>query len=93
MIATSVKPRSRFARLLAAAPASTAGPDRPRREGYCIARSDVHAQMIRQVRDEALRIMNPKLEGARGEALPALSVRARRGRAADRGWLIALLPG
>jgi hypothetical protein len=76
-------------------PASTAGPDRPRRGGYYIARSDVHAQLITQERNEALRIMkdNPKLEVARGEALPALSLRARRGRAADRGWLIALLPG
>jgi ATP-dependent DNA helicase RecG len=42
--------------------------------GYRIARSDVHAQLITQVRDEALRIMkdNPKLTGARGEALRCL---------------------
>jgi ATP-dependent DNA helicase RecG len=42
--------------------------------GYRIARSDVHAQLITQARDEALRIMkdNPKLKGARGEALRAL---------------------
>jgi ATP-dependent DNA helicase RecG len=42
--------------------------------GYRIARSDVHAQLIAQARDEALRIMkdNPKLKGARGEALRAL---------------------
>ena len=42
--------------------------------GYRIARSDVHGQLIAQARDEALRIMkdNPKLEGARGEALRAL---------------------
>jgi ATP-dependent DNA helicase RecG len=34
----------------------------------------VHAQLITQARDEALRIMkdNPKLKGARGEALRAL---------------------
>jgi ATP-dependent DNA helicase RecG len=39
--------------------------------GYRIARSDVHAQLITQARDEALRIMkdNPKLKGERGEAL------------------------
>jgi len=39
--------------------------------GYRIARSDVHAQLIAQARDEALRIMkdNPKLKGERGEAL------------------------
>jgi ATP-dependent DNA helicase RecG len=42
--------------------------------GYRIARSDVHGQLITQARDEALRIMkdNPKLTGARGEALRCL---------------------
>ena len=42
--------------------------------GYRIARSDVHAQLITQARDEALRIMkdNPKLAGARGAALRCL---------------------
>jgi ATP-dependent DNA helicase RecG len=42
--------------------------------GYRIARSDVHGQLIAQARDEALRIMkdNPKLAGARGEALRCL---------------------
>ena len=42
--------------------------------GYRIARSDVHAQLITQARDEALRIMkdNPKLKGERGEALRCL---------------------
>src|SRR3979411_1248239 len=42
--------------------------------GYRIARTDVHAQLITQARDEALRIMNdnPKLTGARGEALRCL---------------------
>jgi ATP-dependent DNA helicase RecG len=42
--------------------------------GYRIARSEVHAQLITQARDEALRIMkdNPKLKGARGEALRCL---------------------
>jgi ATP-dependent DNA helicase RecG len=42
--------------------------------GYRIARSDVHAQLITQARDEALRIMksNPKLTGPRGEALRCL---------------------
>jgi ATP-dependent DNA helicase RecG len=42
--------------------------------GYRIARSDVHGQLIAQARDEALRIMkdNPKLTGARGEALRCL---------------------
>jgi ATP-dependent DNA helicase RecG len=42
--------------------------------GYRIARSDVHAQLVTQARDEALRIMkdNPKLTGARGEALRCL---------------------
>src|SRR5258708_14270264 len=42
--------------------------------GYRIARSGVHSQLITQARDEALRIMkdNPKLKGARGEALRCL---------------------
>ncbi|HKH01539.1 MAG TPA: ATP-dependent DNA helicase RecG [Bradyrhizobium sp.] len=42
--------------------------------GYRVARSDVHAQLIAQARDEALRIMkdNPKLRGERGEALRCL---------------------
>jgi ATP-dependent DNA helicase RecG len=42
--------------------------------GYRIARSDVHAQLITQARDEALRIMkdHPKLKGERGEALRCL---------------------
>jgi ATP-dependent DNA helicase RecG len=42
--------------------------------GYRIARSDVHAQLITQARDEALRILkdNPKLTGERGEALRCL---------------------
>ena len=42
--------------------------------GYRIARTDVHAQLISQARGEALRVMkdNPKLTGARGEALRAL---------------------
>jgi len=42
--------------------------------GYRIARSDVHGQLITQARDDALRIMkdNPKLKGARGEALRCL---------------------
>ena len=42
--------------------------------GYRIARTDVHAQLITQARDEALRIMkdNPKLNGASGEALRCL---------------------
>ena len=42
--------------------------------GYRIARSDVHGQLISQARDEALRIMkdNPRLAGARGEALRCL---------------------
>jgi ATP-dependent DNA helicase RecG len=42
--------------------------------GYRIARSEVHAQLIAQARDEALRIMkeNPKLAGPRGEALRCL---------------------
>ncbi len=42
--------------------------------GYRIARPEVHAQLIAQARDEALRIMrdNPKLTGASGEALRCL---------------------
>jgi ATP-dependent DNA helicase RecG len=42
--------------------------------GYRIARSEFHAQLITQARDEALRIMkdNPKLVGAQGEALRCL---------------------
>lgn len=42
--------------------------------GYRIARPDIHAQLIAQARDEALRIMqdNPKLTGERGEALRCL---------------------
>src|SRR5882724_8830560 len=42
--------------------------------GYRIARSEVHGQLITQARDEALRILkdNPKLTGARGEALRCL---------------------
>jgi ATP-dependent DNA helicase RecG len=42
--------------------------------GYRIARSDVHAELITQARDEALRIMkdNPRLAGPRGEALRCL---------------------
>jgi ATP-dependent DNA helicase RecG len=42
--------------------------------GYRIARSDVHAQLITQARDEALRIMkdDPRLKGPRGEALRCL---------------------
>ncbi len=42
--------------------------------GYRIARSDVHAQLIAQARDEALRIMkqNPTLSGTHGEALRCL---------------------
>jgi ATP-dependent DNA helicase RecG len=42
--------------------------------GYRIARMDVHAQLIAEAREEALRIMksNPKLAGARGEALRCL---------------------
>jgi len=41
---------------------------------YRIARPEVHAQLIAQARDEAVRIMqdNPKLEGTRGEALRCL---------------------
>ncbi len=42
--------------------------------GYRIARPEVHAQLIAQARDEALRIMhdNPKLTGSSGEALRCL---------------------
>jgi ATP-dependent DNA helicase RecG len=42
--------------------------------GYRIARPEVHAQLITQARDEALRIMkdNPKLLGEQGEALRSL---------------------
>jgi ATP-dependent DNA helicase RecG len=42
--------------------------------GYRIARTDVHAQLIAQARDETLRIMkdNPRLKGERGEALRVL---------------------
>ncbi len=42
--------------------------------GYRIARSEFHNQLISQARDEALYIMqnNPKLTGARGDALRCL---------------------
>ena len=42
--------------------------------GFRIARADVHAQLVTQARDEALRILkdNPKLKGEHGEALRAL---------------------
>jgi ATP-dependent DNA helicase RecG len=42
--------------------------------GYRIARPEVHAQLVTQARDEALRILkdNPKLQGAQGEALRCL---------------------
>ncbi len=42
--------------------------------GYRIARSEVHAQLIAQARDEALKIMhdNPKLTGDQGDALRCL---------------------
>jgi ATP-dependent DNA helicase RecG len=42
--------------------------------GYRIARPEVHAQLITQARDEAVRILqdNPKLKGERGEALRCL---------------------
>jgi len=42
--------------------------------GYRIARPGVHAQLIAQARDEALRIMkdNPRLKGERGQALRCL---------------------
>jgi ATP-dependent DNA helicase RecG len=51
--------------------------------GYRIARSEVHGQLIAQARDEALRIMkeNPKLTGARGEALRCLLYLFERGEA------------
>src|ERR1700690_829957 len=51
--------------------------------GYRIARSEVHAQLITQARDEALRIMkeNPRLKGERGEALRALLYLFERGEA------------
>ncbi len=42
--------------------------------GYRIARPEIHAQLIAQARDEALRIMkeNPKLKGSQGDALRSL---------------------
>jgi ATP-dependent DNA helicase RecG len=42
--------------------------------GFRIARAEVHAQLMTQARDEALRILqdNPKLTGERGEALRCL---------------------
>ena len=42
--------------------------------GFRIARPEVHAQLVTQARDEALRILkdNPKLKGEQGEALRAL---------------------
>lgn len=42
--------------------------------GFRIARSDVHAQLVTQARDEAMRILqdNPNLTGERGEALRCL---------------------
>jgi ATP-dependent DNA helicase RecG len=42
--------------------------------GYRIARPEVHAQLITQARDEALRVLkeNPKLQGPQGEALRCL---------------------
>ncbi len=42
--------------------------------GFRIARADVHAQLLTQARDEALRILkdNPKLQGEQGEALRVL---------------------
>jgi ATP-dependent DNA helicase RecG len=51
--------------------------------GYRIARSEVHGQLITQARDEALRVMkdNPKLTGARGEALRCLLYLFERGEA------------
>jgi ATP-dependent DNA helicase RecG len=51
--------------------------------GYRIARSEVHAQLITQARDEALHIMkdNPKLTGPRGEALRSLLYLFERGEA------------
>jgi ATP-dependent DNA helicase RecG len=51
--------------------------------GYRIARPEVHGQFVTQARDEALRIMkeNPKLTGARGEALRCLLYLYERGEA------------
>ena len=51
--------------------------------GYRIARPEAHGQLITQARDEALRIMkeNPKLTGARGEALRCLLYLFERGEA------------
>jgi ATP-dependent DNA helicase RecG len=51
--------------------------------GYRIARPEAHGQLITQARDEALRIMkeNPKLTGARGEALRCLLYLYERGEA------------
>jgi len=42
--------------------------------GYRVARPDLHAQLITQARDEALRVMkeNPRLTGPHGEALRCL---------------------
>jgi ATP-dependent DNA helicase RecG len=50
---------------------------------YRIARPEAHGQLITQARDEALRIMkeNPKLTGARGEALRCLLYLFERGEA------------
>ncbi len=44
--------------------------------GYRIARSDVHAQLITQARDEALRIMkdNPKLRASAAKRCAACSI-------------------
>jgi ATP-dependent DNA helicase RecG len=66
--------------------------------GYRIARTDVHAQLITQARDEALRIMkdNPRLKGERGEALRALLYLFERDEALPligAGGLIAVIPG
>jgi ATP-dependent DNA helicase RecG len=51
--------------------------------GYRIARPEAHSQLITQARDEALRIMkeDPKLTGARGEALRGLLYLYERGEA------------
>ncbi len=51
--------------------------------GYRIARPEAHGQLIAQARDEALRIMkeNPKLTGARGDALRCLLYLYERGEA------------
>src|SRR6202000_2380278 len=51
--------------------------------GYRIARTDVHAQLIAQARDEALRIIkeNPQMTGASGEALRCLLYLYERGEA------------